>query len=362
MINNLHDEQKLNESLQLATESVELPFGSFLVHFHTNSKPLRDAISAYYKSYQSADFPTAKEIDVYAFHQACTGETEDWKEVVREKGKTGGKEAFIEVPYGRWIRKVRTGMLMLQRVVNPVVVGPCEDQLAQVVNFINNQFINYYLREGYILGHASAFVNNGKATVIAASSGGGKSSLMLRFLENDQNLFLSNDRVMMKRTDMGVHVVGVAKMPRVNPGTLIHADRLRHLLSEDYQKSLLELPKQELWELEDKYDVQIEDEYGPDRVVLEAELAHVLLLDWSLSGSDDVSISAIDVATEPRALSGLQKRQGPFYQDLNGNFPGEGEMAPLNDYVDVLSGVTVFSVSGRVDMDGAVEIYEAMST
>jgi hypothetical protein len=37
-------------------------------------------------------------------------------------------------------------------------------------------------------------------------------------------------------------------------------------------------------------------------------------------------------------------------------------MAPLNDYVDVLSGVTVFSVSGRVDMDGAVEIYEAMST
>jgi len=361
VIDNLHDENKLDAALASASDSLDLSFGAFLVHFHTNSEKLLNKIKTYYKSYQASDSTVLAEVDVYAIQQACAGESEEWTDVVREKGKVGGKEAFIEVSYGRWIRKVRTGMLMLQRVVNPVVVGPCEDQIAQVVNFINNQFINYYLRDGYILGHASAFVNQGKATVIAASSGGGKSSLMLRFLEMDKNVFLSNDRVMMKRKGNGVHVVGVAKMPRVNPGTLINSDRLRHLLADEYQKSLLEMPTYELWELEDKYDVQIDDEYGVGRVILDAELTHVLLLDWSLDETNDVSISPIDIASHPESLAGLQKRQGPFYQDADGLFPGEGSIAPLSDYVDLLSDVAVLSVQGKVDMDGAVASYELMN-
>ena len=336
--------------------NVRFQFDDIVVNVHSNSRPLILALKNYYKSYCKE--PNAENsLDLYAIEQDDFSPNLQWQEVEREDGKTGRKELFADCAEGRWIWKTRTGMKMLQRRVAPVVVGQCETNLAQVVNFINNQVLNHYQRGGYLLGHASGFKSQQNVTAIAANSGGGKSTLMLRFLEHQENNFLTNDRLMFKKTQDGTSAIGIAKMPRINPGTLLNSNRLRHLLPKAYQQELQRMSPTQLWQLEDKYDVQIEDEYGRGRVELKGRLRHLILLDWSIHNTETTQLEPVCLRAEPAAISGFTKRRGPFFQDDMGRFPSENSMSPISAYVENLEGIQVYRLTGRVDFDRAVELF-----
>ncbi|GAB3485535.1 HprK-related kinase B [Marinomonas epiphytica] len=357
MLNNPLANHELKHALASCQYKHMFVFAGLGFCLHSNNESIIEGLKEYYKSY-FASTVEQKVVDVYVVEQGVVGAALDWLPVPREIGKTGRKEGYIDSPSGRWIKKFKTGLALLQRQRDPVAVGPCVKNLAQIVNFINNQFINVHLREGCLLGHASAFSKEGQVTAIAAGSGGGKSTLMLRCLEDDSTHFISNDRILLQRNEAGVTLTGVAKLPRVNPGTLLHSSggRLKHILPVQEQERLQQLDQSTLWQLEQKYDVQIEDEYGPERVVLTGQLTRLIMLDWSLGSKVPTQIERVDLQQGLAHIEGLRKRPGPFYQDSTGQFIELTECADLEDYQQVLEGIAVYRLFGAVDFDKAVDL------
>lgn len=361
MLSDLFDHAQLQTVQDSCESQRQYVFGELTVSVLSNNEALLNELDLYYKSYVGGT-PSNKKIALYVVEQDVVGEGLAWLEVPREAGKTGRKEGYLDAWSGaRWIKKFKTGLTLLQSNDAPTVVGPCGKNLAQIVNFINNQCLNHYLSQGYELGHASAFVRNGQATAIAAGSGGGKSTLMLRCLENAERNFITNDRLLFKRDGERVHAVGIAKLPRVNPGTLLNAERLTHILPVQRQQELLALTKDQLWSLEEKYDVQIEDEYGQGRVASEAELANLVMLDWSLSSTEPTQLLPVDLTTEAEVIDGLRKRPGPFYQDQAGQFCSDlSDLASLSQYCKTLAPVKVYRLTGQIDFDRAYELLETL--
>lgn len=282
----------------------------------------------------------------------------EWTPVkAAKKSSLGLKEAYADKPRGRWIHKVRTGMILFQSLTDPMAIGDLSKHSSQVINFINNQFLNHQQRCGYLLGHASAFDIRGNTTAIAASSGGGKSTLMLKALETEQVCFLSNDRVLFQPDKGQVRILGVPKHPRVNPGTLIHSKRLSALLPAAEHARFARMPQAELWPVEQKYDVLIPGAYGEGKTTLCGKLKNLILLDWSLASTAPTALSCVDITKTPEALEGLRKSRGPFYQDAYGRFPMD-HTRPAEFYAQYLDGVQVLRLTGVIDFDRAIELLQ----
>ncbi|SBS33651.1 hypothetical protein MSP8887_03744 [Marinomonas spartinae] len=361
------DNLTLKTMMGTCQHQLTLIFGVLTVRVHANNPAILVELDDYYKSYRDGKLGS-QAIDLYVVDHEEVVESVNWQEVPREVGKRGRKEGYLDhlceqgVFEGRWIKKFKTGMLMLQRLENPVVVGPCQANLAQVINFINNQFLNLHLRNGFLLGHAAAFSVDGNITAIAAGSGGGKSTLMLRCLEKTSRQFVTNDRILMRQSDEGVEAVGVAKLPRVNPGTLLNSERLKPILTAHRQEELLTMTKQDLWQLEEKYDVQIEDKYGPNRVELNGKLRNLVMLDWSLESTQPTQLVRVDLTKSPDTIEGLRKRPGPFYQDESGAFADLHACDSVETYCDTLNGVQVFRLTGAIDFDKAFALMDTMDS
>lgn len=356
MIEDLLNEQQVSAALQSCEEQTLFVFGPLGILVKSNSASLLHELATYYKGY-STERSASSQLTLYMIEQPAVGEELTWLEVPREAGKQGRKEGYLDAPAGRWIKKFKTDMSFLQRVDNPVAVGPCLAHIAQVINFINNQYLNHFLQQGFMLGHAAAFDRGGKVTAIAAGSGGGKSTLMLRCLEHPERRFLTNDRLLFAQQAHGPQALGLAKLPRVNPGTLLHSPRLRHILSAQRQQELERMPAAELWPLEEKYDVHVDDEYGADRLTLKGRFANLVMLDWSHSSEQPTALERIDLSVQPTMIEGLRKRPGPFYQDARGEFSADlNQIASFDDYVRQLEGVSVFRFTGQVDFEAAFQL------
>lgn len=357
MVQDLFDQTQLMAAQESCQFERRFVFADLAVTVKSNDAAMLEELELYYKSYQD-DTGVQVEKVLYAVEQPVVGDELDWLEVPREVGKQGRKEGYLDAPEGgRWIKKFKTGLTLLQDQSAPLVLGPCSRNLAQIINFINNQFLNFYLGQDYMLGHAAAFSRGGQVTAIAAGSGGGKSTMMLRCLELETRHFLTNDRLLFKRVGNEVRAVGLAKLPRVNPGTLLHSERLKHILLPERQAQLEQMPQSELWGLEEKYDVQIEDEYGPGRVTLAGQLKNLVMLDWSLDASEPTALKEVNLETEADKIDGLRKRPGPFYQDAQGAFCQDlSEIAAMADYVDTLAPVNVYCLTGKIDFDRAFEL------
>lgn len=349
---------QMAESKNRCTETLLLSFRGVTFRVLADSAEVLTLVASYYAGLADA-YSSSPCLDIYLSNQSLDTNAAEWAPVKRAKSSPLGlKEAYIDTETGRWIHKVRTGMVMFQSLTEPTVFGDLEGNLPQVVNFINNQFLNHYQRRGYLLGHAAAYSVDGKVIAIAASSGGGKSTLMLRALEVEGTRFLSNDRILFRPKLVGdatrVHVLGLAKHPRVNPGTLINSDRLSSIMPAEERVEFEKLSREELWDIEQKYDVLIPNVYGDGKSDLDGVLEHLILLDWSLASSEPTALNPIDIDQNPQALDGLRKSPGPFYQDSEGQFPAEGtESAEV--YRQNLQGVKVWRLSGAVDFDRAIE-------
>jgi len=272
----------------------------------------------------------------------------DWK---REPGKTGRKDAIHDFKAGRLVRKIRTGMLFLQSAQSLVAAGPCLEYDNQVINFINSQFLNGLQNDGYLLCHAAALSRHGHGLAIAGLSGGGKSTLMLNLLEDQAIMYVTNDRLLLRQQPAATLAVGIPKLPRINPGTIVNNPRLFRLIDTASREKLLQLDKKELWKLEQKYDVDITRFYGPDRIQHETELHRFLVLNWQHDAVEDVQLERVDLAQRQDLLAAIMKPSGPFYLDAAGSFNVDDAIPDALAYLAALVDVEMYEARGRVDFE-----------
>lgn len=321
----------------------------------SNSAALIDKLAGYF-GHLAAE-PGAVDIEVIAIE---SGPPElprtlvDFVDWTREPGKQGRKDAYVDLPGGRLVRKVRTGMLFLQRPGSVIAAGPCMQYDNQVINFINAQYMNWLQHRRWLICHAAGLVrrSNGVALGIAGLSGGGKSTLMLHLMEQDGVDYLTNDRLFIRCSDgedAATVARGIPKMPRINPGTIVHNPRLAPLIPVARRRHLLALPEAELWRLEEKHDLMIESLFGCGRIAAEARLGAFLVLNWRRAAAQPQRVARIDPAERTDLLGAIMKSPGPFYQDAAGRFWRDDDRLPRQGYLQVLVGVPVYEVSGRLD-------------
>ena len=167
--------------------------------------------------------------------------------------------------------------------------------------------------------------------------------------------YLTNDRLFMHAGSGQVEARGIPKLPRINPGTIVHNKKLHSLIPAQQRKTLLALPAAELWELEEKYDVHIDRVYGPGRIKAEAPLSAFLILDWQRDSDRELQVERIDPAAHLDLLGALMKSPGPFYQHPDGTFQQDTEVFDETAYLDALENVPVYVARGRVDFSAMAD-------
>lgn len=339
--------EKLGFDSSVCKHSLTLDFADIKIAVKTNSRQHVNQLEKYFAHILVAN--AEADVVIYAFEATpCDLDLafEDWK---REPGKTGRKDSFIDFDGVRLIRKVRTGMVFLQSESLALAVGPCIDNDNQVINFINSQYMTWLQQRNWLNCHAAALAFRGQGLALAGFSGGGKSTLMLTMLENDETQYITNDRLFVQRDEQMVSAKGIAKLPRINPGTILNNARLSSLIAADEQTKLRSLPPGDLWDLEDKYDVDIETLYGNGRIQPSASLKYLVILNWQRDSKAATVINKVDLTERHDLLAAVMKSPGPFYQYKHGNFYQAGTELEEFGYLDALAPVTVYEVIGGVD-------------
>jgi HprK-related kinase B len=332
-----------------AALTLGLRFGDASIVVRTNSQALHDKLARYY-----ADFPgdgAAADIEVTAVE--CPPPVLDlpFATKEREPGKTKIKEEYVDFPDGRVVRKLLTGMIFCFGGGRNYAFGPCTDNDNQVVNFINNRFIERVIRRGALLFHAAGVAEAGRGLVMSGFSGAGKSTLALRIMARGTD-FVSNDRIMVRREAGGLTMYGIPKMPRVNPGTVLFDDHLASVMSEADRRRFSALPQAELWDLEHKYDAMIDDCYGPGRFRLQCPMLGLVVMTWKRTG-EPMRAARVDLRRRRDLLPAFMKGVGLFFES---DGPGQaGAEATADDYLALLGDCPVLEISGGVDFEGAAD-------
>lgn len=368
---NRHDVRSVTDTVaQLRAEhpptaGIGWDFDGFRVWLDSNEPKLVAAVAEYFTDFRRLDTDTleaataggelthitALQLDPPDFAGYRTMTIAEFKPSAK-----GPKEAYFDVHDGRVVHKLRTGMWFMFGRNDHLAIGPCLDNPNQIINFVNNRMIQRALHRGALLGHAAAVCRaepdgEPRAIAIAGSSGMGKSTLSLHMLGDRRLDFVSNDRVMMRRTADGhVELEGVPKHPRINPGTILNNPDLVGLLAPDEQARLRALPSDELWTLEQKYDGTIRTCFPNQRFFLRARMVGVVLLNWTRGGGETVA-RCIDLRAQTREakqlLPALIKQPGVFFLAYRGETKPHG----LSSYVDMLDGIYVLELSGGIDFD-----------
>jgi HprK-related kinase B len=270
-------------------------------------------------------------------------------------GKTRIKDEYADVPDGRVLRKRLTGMLFLFGGGNNLAVGPCLDNLNQAVNFVNNRFTQWYLDRGCLLCHAAGVALDGRGLAIAAVAGGGKSTLALHLLSGGLN-YVTNDRLMIQHRWPDLRMLGVPKLPRINPGTILNNPRLADMVQQQEREDLERLPDEKLWALEQKHDVDVARLFGQGRISLSVPMCAAAILTWRRT-DEPTCVRPVQLADRPDLLRTLIKQAGVHYRpDAHEPAPDHSEQV----YLDRLGACPVIEVSGGVDFARACEACQAL--
>jgi HprK-related kinase B len=211
--------------------------------------------------------------------------------------------------------------------------------------------MSWLQNQDWLICHAAGLQYKQHGLGMAGFSGGGKSTLMLKLLEDDNSSYLTNDRLFVRVENMNVIAAGIAKLPRVNPGTIVHNPRLQQLITEQQKKEYLALPSAELWDLEEKYDVMIDEVYGANRIIQSCKLDTFIVLNWQRNSNDKLSLEQIELECRPDLLSAIMKSPGPFYQYTDGQFFQDTMELDKQKYLHTFKYLDVYEVSGGIDFD-----------
>lgn len=330
-----------------ASHAVRLDVSGCLIDVVTSEERLRQTLAHYFRELVVPRDTASAEFVIVAVEGPVADLDVDWTVKEPEPGKTKIKEEWVDLPDGRVVRKRLTGMVFAFGGDLHFAYGPCFDNDNQVINFINNRYMQWRLQQGYVLVHAGAVGHGGRCLAVCGPSGAGKSTAALG-LVGDGLDFVSNDRLLMRLEGNGdVTVHGIPKHPRVNPGTIISQPGLGHMIPADEQDRLRALPQDELRVLEDKYDVLIDDFVGPGRFRMQGTLEALVIVNWTDEG--EPTATEIDLDERREVLPLIVKSPGLFYE------PEAGVTLDLSDdrYVETLAGARVLEITGQRDFESA---------
>lgn len=345
--------EELTGKAALCDDALYLTLGDCNLRLRSNSDDLIEKLRTYF--IHALGEEREPDLDVIAIERDAPELDLPFVDWAREPGKSGRKDAYYDLPQGRLVLKVRTGMVFLQSDTLRIAVGPCLQNDNQVINFINAQYMSWLQHRGWLICHASGLVYQDRCLGMAGFSGGGKSTLMLHLMEHEDVSYLTNDRLFVRRESGITRSVGIPKLPRINPGTIVHNPRLHGLIPEAEREALLQLPPGELWEIEDKYDVQVEEVYGAGKITPSAPLHAFLVLNWQRNSDEELAVSRIDLAERRDLLGAIMKSPGPFYQYRDGSFHQDTTTFDEAAYLTALGDVPVYEARGGVDFEGLVD-------
>ncbi|EGB16129.1 HPr kinase [Pseudodesulfovibrio mercurii] len=332
-----------------AGHTLHLDLGGCRIRVDSSTDALHDVLADYFKEFLTGDGEPEITLSAHEVPAVDTDLAFNVKEP--DPGKTRIKEEWIDLPDGRVVRKRLTGMHFLFGRGENVAVGPCLDNPNQVINFVNNRFIEWKLNRGGFLGHAAGVRSGERGISLAGFSGAGKSTLALHLMSRGTT-FISNDRVMVEEDGDGLVMYGVAKQPRINPGTALHNPDLHCIVEPGMREKFLSLPKDELWQLEHKYDALIDECYGPGKFELRCPMNALVVLNWSRDRAP-LRAGLVDPRERRDLLPAFMKSTGLFYLPDD---PARRADPDEDAYAALLSKTDLIEIAGGVDFDRASEI------
>ena len=354
--------QELIQEQAFVSEVLHLKIGDCRLDLRSNAKELIDKLHHYFSGYNVISDNNSADINLIAIERNAPELDITFIDWQREPGKTGRKDEIFDLQDARLVRKARTGMVFLQSKETIIAAGPCIKNDNQVINFINSQYMAWLQRQGWIICHASGLVFEDKGIAIAAFSGGGKSTLMLEFM-NDQSIsYMTNDRLFIRpsKNDASnsgqINMAGIPKLPRINPGTITANPALHSLLSKDKLTTYLAMEKEKLWDIEEKYDVPIKEIYGNQRIQHSSPLEAFIVLNWQRNSNAPVSLTEVNLEERRDLLKAIIKSAGPFYQNKDWDFLKDKIKLDETPYLSMLSGTKIYEAHGGINFSELAEL------
>lgn len=341
----------------LPSARLDLGLGPARFLLESNSAPVLRRVREYFAPF-ARDWGRAAASAPVTTLTVLERETPQWtfpfRDWAREPGKAL-KERCADVPGGRVIHKVRTGMHFLVGGAVQMAVGPCVANANQVVNFVVTRSMDALLRSGWLLCHAAGVARRDQGLMLVGFSGRGKSTLALHLLGHGMS-YVSNDRILLRRLGIRNEMAGVPKLPRINPGTILHNPALGDLMSRERRAQLERLAPGELWALEEKYDVDVTASFAGMRLRPRARLHALVFLSWQRDAPERTTLRPVRLSERPDLLEAAMKSPGPFHRRADGHFPPGFEPPDPRPYLDLLADVPTFEISGGVDFDHGVAL------
>lgn len=338
--------QRLTEGRDMGN-TLRLAFGDVLIEVAASVPELIGHLRDYFRGFHCED---GREPDMRVVAiEAPDFTSEHTFQVKRpDPGKRKIKEEYLDLPGGRIVRKRLTNMHFYFGGSYNLAVGPCLHNVNQVVNFINNRYIQWRLNRGCLLGHAAGVLVNGCGIAVAGFSGAGKSTLALHLMSRGAT-FVSNDRLLIWKQGRGLAMSGVAKLPRINPGTALNNPDLSGIIPPEQRHTFEQLSGAALRDLEHKYDVPIDEVFGPGRFRLQATMHLLVILNWQHVDAPCI-VHDVGIVGRHDLLGAFIKSPGLFYQP--GPEVPEWQLS-RNAYVDHLTRCRVIECFGGVDFERA---------